>query len=311
LGGFILQTVNPGLKESTARISVISNLLLVVLKLAVGLLTGAVSIISEAAHSGVDLIAALVAFYAVRKAEQPPDEDHDYGHGKFENLSGAVEALLIIGAAVWIVVEAVHKLKSARMPEMVGYGILIMIVSIAVNFWVSSKLLRVARQTESHALEADALHLRADIWTSVGVLAGLVLIKTTGWAWLDPVVAIAVALIVFKAGYGMTKKSVNELTDVSLPPEEEQLIVDILKSHKDVISFHRLRTRRSGSWRLIDMHLILYKNLHLDKAHDISEQIEAEIRSKLGVCDVVIHLEPCDHHEDFGKCPAIQTEEEP
>lgn len=290
-------------KQRTARLSVISNTALVILKLAVGFYTGAVSIISEAAHSAVDLLAALVAFYAVRKSDKPPDENHAYGHGKIENLSGAVEAVLIVLAAVWIVYEAVDKFKSAHLPDFIEYGIVIMAISIALNYWVSSKLMDVARRTESHALEADALHLRADIWTSAGVLVGLAIIKVTDIAWIDPAIAIVVAVIVFKAGYGMTKKSLYELTDVALPPEEEKIIADILESHMEVISFHRLRTRRSGSYRLIDVHIILNKNMHLDKAHAVCDQLEAELKKELGLCDVVIHSEPCDYHEGFGSCP--------
>jgi cation diffusion facilitator family transporter len=299
----LLEYVDSNLKERTARLSVISNFLLVLLKLAVGFFTGAVSLISEAAHSGVDLLASVIAFYAVRKADEPPDGNHAYGHGKFENLSGAIEAVLIVAAAVWIVYEAGNKINTARVPEFLEYGIILMIVSIGVNYWVSERLFKVAKETGSHALEADGLHLRADIWTSVGVLAGLVIIHFTGLAWLDPLIAIVVAGVVFKAGYGMSKKSLYELTDISLPAEEEQVIVDVIKSHTEVISFHQLRTRRSGSWRLIDMHLILYKDMHLNKAHAVCDQIEAEIKEKLGPCDVVIHLEPCDHHEDLGPCP--------
>lgn len=299
----MLEYVDSNLKERTARLSVISNFLLVLLKLAVGFFTGAVSLISEAAHSGVDLLASVIAFYAVRKADEPPDGNHAYGHGKFENLSGAIEAVLIVAAAVWIVYEAGNKINAARVPEFLEYGIILMIVSIVVNYWVSERLFKVAKETGSHALEADGLHLRADIWTSVGVLAGLVIIHFTGLAWLDPAIAIVVAGVVFKAGYGMSKKSLYELTDISLPAEEEQVIVDVIKSHTEVISFHQLRTRRSGSWRLIDMHLILYKDMHLNKAHAVCDQIEAEIKEKLGPCDVVIHLEPCDHHKDLGPCP--------
>ncbi len=291
------------LKERTARLSVISNSLLVVLKLVVGFYTGAVSIISEAAHSAVDLLAAVIAFYAVRKADQPPDDNHAYGHGKVENLSGAIEAVLIIVAAIWIVYESVDKLKNTHVPEFLEYGIVIMLISIVVNYWVSSKLHKVAVQTGSHALEADALHLQADIWTSAGVLIGLVIIQITQVPWIDPLIAILVAGVVFKAGYGMTKKSLYELTDISLPQAEEQIIVDVINSHTEVISFHRLRTRRSGSRRLIDMHLILYKDMHLNKAHIVCDQIEAEIKEKLEHCDVVIHLEPCDHHKEEYACP--------
>ena len=289
-------------KESTARLSILSNTTLVVLKLAVGFTSGAVSIISEAAHSAVDLLAAVIAYYAVKKSNKPPDTNHAYGHGKIENLSAAIEAFLIILAAVWIVYEAAQKLQSPHAPEMLEWGIGLMVVSIVVNYWVSGKLMTVAKATHSHALEADALHLQADIWTSASVLAGLVIIYFTGLTWLDPMIAIAVAVVVFKAGFQMTRKSFYELTDVSLPEEEEHKIRNILDSHPQVIDYHRLRTRRSGSSRLIDVHLVLNKNMHLDKAHAICDQLEEEIKRDLGNCDVVIHTEPCGYHENTP-CP--------
>lgn len=297
-----MERVN-ALKQKTARLSIISNTLLVGLKLVVGFYSGAVSIISEAAHSGVDLIAALIAYFAVRKAGKPPDAQHAYGHGKVENLSAAVEAVLIVLAALWIIYEAVQKLYGSGKPEYLEYGMAIMLVSIVVNWWVSSRLMQVARETCSHALEADALHLQADIWTSAGVLIGLAIIKITGLVWLDPLIAIAVAVVVFKAGYQMTMKSLYELTDVTLPEEEEAIIRRIINSHPETITFHRLRTRRSGSRRLIDVHLILYKDMHLDKAHAVCDEIEAAIEAELKPCDVVIHLEPCGYHDSFGMCP--------
>ena len=299
----MLEYVDSKLKQRTARLSVISNTVLVILKLVVGFYTGAVSIISEAAHSSVDLLAAVIAFYAVREADKPPDGNHAYGHGKVENLSGAIEAVLIVAAAIWIVYEATQKLTGTYMPEYLEYGIVIMLISMVVNYLVSSQLYKVAIKTGSQAIEADALHLQADIWTSAGVLIGLVLIKITGLVWLDPAIAILVAGVVFKAGYGMSKKSLYELTDISLPLEEEQLIIDVITSHTEVISYHQLRTRRSGSRRLIDMHLILYKDMHLNMAHSVCDQIEAEIKAKLEFCDVVIHLEPCDQLKDIGACP--------
>lgn len=288
------------LKQRTAWLSVISNTLLVLLKLVVGFYSGAVSIISEAAHSGVDLLAALIAYYAVRKSSQPPDAQHAYGHGKFENLSAAAEAFLIVLAAIWIMYEAVEKLTAGHAPAYLEYGIAIMLVSIGVNYVVATRLMKVAQATGSQALEADAIHLKADIWTSAGVLGGLAVIKVTGFNWLDPAIALVVAVIVLKAGYTMTKKSLNELTDVSLPPEEEELIGNILASHPGVIAFHRLRTRRSGCMRHIDVHLVLHKDMHLEQAHAVCDEIEAAIRNVFGSCDVVIHLEPYGYHEEYG-----------
>lgn len=291
------------LKQRTARLSIISNTSLVALKLVVGLAGGSVSIVSEAAHSAVDLVAALIAYFAVKKASKPPDEHHAYGHGKVENLSAAIEAGLIVLAALWIVYEAMEKIYTAATPEYLEYGIAVMAVSIGVNWYVSRRLMTVARKTHSQALEADALHLTADIWTSVGVLGGLAIIKVTGFGWLDPAIAIVVAAVVFRAGYKMTKKSMYELTDVSLSAEEEGIIRGILATHPEVIDFHRLRTRRSGSRRLIDVHLIMYKDLHLDKAHAVCDDIEAAIEARLAPCDVVIHLEPCGCEKGYEACP--------
>ncbi|WP_413781785.1 cation diffusion facilitator family transporter [Anaeroselena agilis] len=281
------------LKQNTARLSIFSNTALVIFKLAVGLAGGAVSIVSEAAHSAVDLIAALIAYFAVRKAAKPPDEHHAYGHGKVESLSAAIEAALIVLAALWIVYEAVDKLTAGHTPAYLEYGIAVMAVSILVNWYVSGRLMKVAHETRSHALEADALHLKADIWTSCGVLGGLVVIKITGLTWLDPAIAIVVAAFVFKAGYDMTKKSLYELTDVSLPPEEEEIIANILTAHPAILAFHQLRTRRSGSLRLIDVHVILRRDMHLDAAHAVCDEVEASLEVSLSPCEATIHLEPC------------------
>ena len=280
------------LKAKTAKLSVYSNCLLVALKLAVGLLSGSVSIISEAAHSAVDLLAALIAFVAVRKSGKEPDAVHAYGHGKIENVSGMVEAGLIIAAALWIVWEAAAKLRSPQPSVLLGYGMTVMLLSAVINWWVSGKLQKVADQTHSDALAADALHLRTDVWTSGGVFVGLATVSVTGIQWIDPAIAIIVAVIIFRAGWSMTVRSLYELTDISLPYAEKDVIHDILAAHPEVISYHRLRTRRSGSLRQIDVHLLLSPSLRLDRTHAICEQIEAELESQLGRCDVVIHPEP-------------------
>lgn len=284
--------VNSQTKEKAASLSVISNSLLVCSKLAVGIYTSSVSIISEAVHSSVDLLAALIAFYAIRMASKEPDYEHNYGHGKIENISGAVEAFLIIAAALWIIWEAMQKIYSPTVPQHLGYGMIIMLVSIIVNYLVSKHLFKVARQTYSHALEADALHLQADVLTSIGVLIGLIAIKTTGLSWLDPLIAILVACFIFQAGWKMTKKSLSELIDLSLSPEEISLIQKILREHPEVIDFQRLRTRRSGVNRLIDVYIILDKNMSLEQVDRICDEIEKQIRDQLNPCDVMIHAQP-------------------
>ena len=217
--------------------------------------------------------------------------------------------MLIVVAAVGIVWEAAQKLNQQHMPEDLELGLAVMALSIAVNWLVSGKLMTVAKATGSQALEADALHLRADIWTSVGVLVGLGLIYWTGLPWLDPAIALVVAVIVFRAGWKLTKNSFAELTDISLPAEEEERIASLVQTHPEVLSLHRLRTRRSGSYRLLDMHVVLGKDLPLENAHAICDQLEAELKDVFAPCDVVIHMEPCTvATEEFACAGCTQCE---
>lgn len=290
------------LKRRTAWLSIMSNSTLVILKLIVGLYVGAVSLVSEAMHSGVDLIAAAIAFWAVRKAVTPPDKDHDYGHGKYENLSSAVEALLIVVTALFIIYEAVHKFDTPLDPEFLQYGIYIMMVSIVINLLVSQRLINVAKKTGSQALEADGLHLRADVWTSVGVMVGLAGMKIFGFLWLDPVIAIVVALIIFRAGYKMVVESARELTDSSLSPEEENVIGNLLLNNSSVKGFHCLRTRRSGSEKLLDVHVTFDENMTLAQVHAACDDVEGQIKAKLGDdVDITIHAEPAEKKQHIAK----------
>ena len=289
------------LKHRTAYLSIMSNTTLVLLKLAIGIYVGAVSLISEALHSGVDLIAALIAFWAVRKSVMPPDMQHDYGHGKFENLSAAVEALLIVAAALGILYESVSKFGESAVPEFLEYGIAIMCISIVINLIVSRRLISVARQTGSQALEADGLHLQSDIWTSVGVLVGLALMKITGIALLDPLIAVFVAGIIFRAGWHMIRDSVLELTDASLPADEEARIMFLIESVPEVRECHCLRTRRSGSYKMLDVHVLFEGAMPLARVHAICDEVEKKIRREFGTFDIMIHPEPIEHHSDDTK----------
>lgn len=298
------------LKHRTAYLSIMSNTTLVLLKLAIGIYVGAVSLISEALHSGVDLIAALIAFWAVRKSVMPPDMQHDYGHGKFENLSAAVEALLIVAAALGILYESVSKFGESAVPEFLEYGIAIMCISIVINLIVSRRLISVAQQTGSQALEADGLHLQSDIWTSVGVLAGLALMKLTGIALLDPLIAVFVAGIIFRAGWHMIRDSVLELTDASLPADEEARIMFLIESVPEVRECHCLRTRRSGSYKMLDVHVLFEGAMPLARVHAICDEVEKKIRREFGTFDIMIHPEPIEHHSDDTKVSQFYESQE-
>jgi cation diffusion facilitator family transporter len=299
-------------KTSTARLSIISNTLLVILKLAVGVMIGSVSVISEAIHSGIDLVAAIIAYFSVKQSSRPPDAEHAFGHGKIENVSGAVEAVLIFVAAGLIIWEAYNKLVHGVEIEDVSLGIGVMLLSVIVNYFVSEKLLRTAKKTDSIALEADGWHLRTDVLTSLGIFGGLVAIKLTGIAILDPILAMLVALFILKAAFELTAKSVKDLLDIRLSGEEEDEIKRILADHAgSYVEFHELRTRKSGSDRFVDLHLVVNKKLSLEEAHDLSDHIENDIKERFPRTSVIIHMEPCEDDvrdciEGNGECGNVQ-----
>ena len=283
-------------KISIAKLSVYSNTALVVLKLTVGILMLSVAVISEAIHSAVDLLAALIARFSVKKSAEPADHDHRFGHGKYENLSGVVEGVLIFVAAAIIIYEAIDKFMQ-RDPEMhlIMVGMAVMGISTVVNIYVSRRLMEVAKRTDSLALEADAYHLRTDVWTSAGVFLALGLIQVTGNKDFDPAIAMVVAAFIIKAAYDITRRSAEGLVDYSLPENEIKLIERIMRDHQsDFIDFHKLRARKAGSERQIDLHLTVPRHLNIKEGHDLAEHLAHEIRMELPQSVVVIHIEPCN-----------------
>ena len=279
-------------KVSVARLSIFSNTLLILLKIVAGLLSGSVSIISEAIHSFMDLLASIVAFFSVRISDTPADERHPYGHGKFENISGVVEALLIFVAAFWIIFEAVKKIVHHGEVEKLGFGFAVMIISAVVNFFVSRRLYRVAKETDSVALEADALHLKTDIYTSIGVASGLLLLWLTGFHLVDPIIAILVAILILKESYELFSKAYAPLLDLSLPAGDINQIMTIIRQHCTAdMSFHNLRSRKAGNYKYIDFHLNLDPNKTVREAHEICDRIEDDIQKAFDHTEVTIHVE--------------------
>jgi len=289
-------------KTSVAVLSVLSNSLLIVLKVVVGLLIGSVAVLSEAIHSAVDLVAAVIALFAVHASSQAKDDRHPYGHGKFENISGTIEAVLIFVAAAWIIYEAVHKLVRPQEIDMPFWGVGVMLVSALVNIFVSKRLFKVGEETDSVALQADAWHLRTDVYTSVGVMVGLLVIWTVGMVspetdlhWLDPLVAIVVALMIMKAAWDLTRESARDLLDVSLPEEEVNWIAAfVITGWPAVRSFHHLQTRKAGPHRFVDFHVVVDDDMSVRDAHDLGDEIVVAIKQRLPESRVHIHIEPCD-----------------
>jgi cation diffusion facilitator family transporter len=278
-------------KVKVARLSILSNTTLIILKVVVGLLSGSVSIISEAIHSSMDLVAALIAFFSVRVSDNPPDSKHPYGHGKIENISGVIEALLIFIAAGWIIIEAVKKLTGNNIElESIGLGVIVMLVASIVNTLVSMRLYKVARQTNSVALEADALHLKTDVYTSLGVAIGLGLIMLTRKSWLDPVVAMLVALFIIFESVNLLKKAFSPLMDVAWKESEISNLEDTLSHMK--VNYHELRTRIAGNYRFIDLHIEIPAEVSVGNAHKYCDEIENELKSRYQNLNITIHVEP-------------------
>jgi cation diffusion facilitator family transporter len=257
----------------------------------VGIISGSVSIISEAIHSAMDLIAAIIAFFSVKVSDTPPDSRHNYGHGKVENISGVIEALLIFVAAVWIIIEAIKKITGDAIElESIGLGSVVMLVAAILNTIVSRRLYKIARQTNSVALEADALHLKTDVYTSLGVAIGLALIMITGLYWLDPVVAMLVALFIIRESYNLLKKAFLPLLDEAWKEEEIGDLRNSLKSLK--VNYHELRTRIAGNYRFVDLHIEIPAEVSVGDAHNYCDMIENELRNRYNNLNVTIHVEP-------------------
>ena len=283
-------------KSGAAALSIASNSGLILLKVVAGTITGSVALLTEAVHSSIDLIASIVAFISVRKADEPADAEHPYGHEKIEDLAAMIEGVLILVGSGVIAFEAIRHLIVGSQVSHLGFGIAVVAVSIAVNFFVSRKLDRRARETQSVALEADAVHLRTDMATSFGVLVGLTLVSITGADWLDPVVALVIAGAIVREGFKILDRSSRVLVDEALPADELDAISAEVRSFgpQGVAGFHNLRARRAGARRYVDLHVQFVAGTTLEQAHETAHRLQDAIATRIPGADVLIHLEPED-----------------
>jgi len=283
-----------GTKSRAATISVVSNSLLIALKIAAGAITGSIAILTEAVHSGIDLVASVIALVSVRKADAPPDREHPYGHEKAENLAAAIEGILILIGAAVIVYEATHRLLVGAELERLGVGLAVVGFSAVANFGVSAYLYRRARVLRSAALEGDAAHLRTDALTSIGVFAGLGLVAITGIDVFDPIAAIVIAVAIVAAGLRILTRSSRVLMDEAPPPEElDRIEAAIARARpEEMVGYHKLRARRAGARSYIDMHIQFRDGTTLEDAHSLAHGLRAAIEAEIPDSDVLIHVEP-------------------
>ncbi len=289
-------------KSWAATASIIANGVLIVFKLVVGLVSGSIGIISEALHSSTDLLAAVIALISVRRAARPADPSHRYGHEKVENLSGIVEGLLIWLAAVLIAIAAGQHLLHGEHLDHETLAIAVMLVSAAVNTALALYLYPVARRTESAALRADAAHHLTDVYTSLGVAGGLALVKLTGIVEFDPIMAIAVAVLIVWTAWQLVSASTRVLLDEALPADELQIIRHTVAEHRGdlIVGYHKLRSRRAGNRRHIDLHITVDAMMTVGEAHSVAEHIEADIAAQLPNTEILVHVEPPSHERDDG-----------
>jgi cation diffusion facilitator family transporter len=281
-------------KSGAAALSITSNAALIAIKLAAGAITGSIAIITEALHSLIDLVASVIAFVSVRKADEPADEEHPYGHEKVENLAATIEGMLILVGAGIIVYEATHRLVAGSEVERLGVGIAVMGFSVLANLLVSTVLYRQALAHESPALEGDAAHLRTDALTSAGVLVGLLLVEITGVVAFDSITALVVAAAIVVAGIRIIRRSSGVLVDEALPDAEMDRVEAAIAAARtdEVAGYHKLRGHRAGPRRHIDLHVQYRSGTTLERAHELAHAMRDSIEADVPGAEVLIHVEP-------------------
>ncbi|MGE7186391.1 cation diffusion facilitator family transporter [Peribacillus sp. NPDC006672] len=279
--------------SNIAFLSVLSNSFVVLLKLVVGILTGSVAVISEAIHSSLDLLASLIAFISVKISGKPADSNHPFGHGKVENISGTIETLLIFVAGFWIIYECIHKLLNPEPIQLPFLAVLVMLVGAIINFIVSKIVKKEADRVNSMAMKSNAFHLLTDVYTSLGVAGGLLIVTLTGWHFLDPIIGIVISIYIMVEAVKLMKEAFPPLLDARLSIDEEKQVLSLIESfNNEYIEIHDFRTRRSGAQEYIDFHMVVSSHESIEKTHELCDRIEAEIINRFNNAQVLIHPEP-------------------
>ncbi len=293
-------------KSGAARLSLIVIASLVTFKLVVAAISGGISILAQGLDSLLDLAAVAITVVAVKVALKPADEDHPFGHGKAENIAGIGQAAMVFTAGGVVIFLAVRRLISGSTIELTGWGIIVMAVSVVASILLSLHLRRVARETDSVALEANARHIAVDVYSAAAVLGGLVAIRFTGLKILDPLIALGVAGFIMKTGYDISKKSVKQLIDTRLPQDEEDIIkACLLDGGYRMCDFHDLRTRKAGGQRFVELHLTMPRDASIREAYDVVDRLESCISARLPNTSISIRIEPC--RGDCEECTATCT----
>lgn len=281
--------------SGAARLLLITVISLFALKVVVGVVTGSISIWAQAVDSSLDIFAVVVTFLTVGFSAKPADREHPFGHGKAEDIAAGIQAVLLLVASTSIAYAAIRRIIYGEQLKLAEAGIAVMLVSMIVSIFLSRHLFKVARATGSVALEANANNILGDVYSTAGVLVGLALVRITGLEIFDPIVALLVVVLILRATYRVGRMAFSGLIDVRLPKEEEDKVIASITEHAgELAGFHKVRTRRAGSQRYIDLHLVMPKGVSLEQAHQMCDHLEVDIEKKLPNSSVTIHVEPCD-----------------
>ena len=282
-------------RENVSRLAIAVISALIIMKLIASFVTGSIGIRADAIHSLIDLAGAVIGYIGIKISSKPPDKQHAFGHGKAENISGTIISLFIFAAAGMIAYQAIDRIISGGEVELVTVGIYVTAAAIIINLIFAAYALKVARKTDSVALEATARDMQADVYSSIAVLIGLVLVLATGLAILDSIIALLVAVLILRTAIITFKKSFSGIMDTALPKEEVDIIKSVLVEHKtQIVDFHALRTRKSGNQRFADLHLVMHRTISVEEAHDMTDHLEEDLKKQLPNLSITIHVEPCD-----------------
>jgi cation diffusion facilitator family transporter len=298
-------------RSGAARLSIVVIIGLIIIKIIAGVISGSLSIFAQAADSFLDLAAVIFTLLAVRAASKPADTKHPFGHGKIENFAAILQAVLIFTVAVSIIFSAFIRIRDHVAIEAPEAGIIVMAISMITSLFLSRFLYKVSKNEDSPALAANAQNIATDVYSAAAVFAGMILVHLTGWVYIDPILALLIAGLIIKVAWGVLIHSVGSLADERLPEEEEAAVCDAIEQFEGkvkgkVVGFHKLRTRKAGHMRYIDLHLVMPRDIRLVESHEICNHLEKEITRRLKRTDVMIHVDPCNGRCDLCmmvKCP--------
>lgn len=280
-------------KLQTAVFSIVASLFLIIVKIIFGFLTNSISIFASAVDSLLDFAASSVNYFSIKKAEEPADKEHRFGHGKAEGLAGLFQSFVVICSSLYLIYVSIRRLFTGTTLESLNSGIMIMAFSAAFSFLVARYLKKVATDTESIALGADSLHYSSDVYTNIGIIIGLIIVRLTGFVFVDSLVSIFVALYIIWSAIEVFKQAVDILMDRELSKETVNEIEGIILRHQPVVkSFHKMRTRRSGTRRFIEFHLVIEHTLSFVDSHNLAEEIIKDIEASMPNADVTVHVDP-------------------